>query len=352
MRDNDDRIDLAVRELAPEVPPMSEHAFDTGRERVLAGPGRRPRRSRRGLVAAAVLAVLTLGTVGVLNFSGTAPPANAEAVTLLTKAADVTADAPVGPGQYRYVKTTESRWRGVVLHGASSANCWFRTERTEETWIPADRNQDWLRRTTSTEPLETRSCTKDEAKNAPFASTEVSPWESRAKDGKFVWPASLVREGKPPAGLEPLSVRTQPAREIPPNIYHPTPEFLAGLPRDPQRLFTLLRDSTCAADVCALFGARGLLGSGQTTDELRAAVYRALTRIPGMSVADGQANLHGRIGTALRVITPEQTQDIIIDRETGDYIGDRTVRTESWGKVVESTSVASGITRELGAQPR
>ncbi|WP_143261689.1 CU044_5270 family protein [Allokutzneria sp. NRRL B-24872] len=334
---------------------MSEHAFESGRARVLAGPAtQQPQRSsRRWLVAAAVLGVLTLGTVSALNLGGTAPAANAEAVAVLTSAADVTTSAehaPVGPGQYRYVKTVESKWMGVVLNGASDANCWFRRERTEETWIPADWKQEWLRRVTLTEPLETRSCTKDQAVNAPFASTEITPWEARAKQGDFPQPKSRPGPGIKPA--DPTkSLGTQPKRdeELPPTLYRPTPEYLAKLPRDPQQLFVLLRDSTCLAEACALHAARSALDTGLIPDDLRAAMYRALTKIPGTTVGDRQANLGGRVGTAIRVTEPDRTLDLIIDPKTGDYIGARTVLN---GEVQDFSSVVTGVTGAIGTAPR
>ncbi|TCO52872.1 CU044_5270 family protein [Actinocrispum wychmicini] len=349
MRDNDDQVDLAVRTLAPDVPPMSDTAFTAGRDRIFAAVSDVPRRRRPVGRWIAAAAVITVATVGVLNFGGPGLTPNAEAVAVLTDAADVTVhttDIPVAPGQFRYVKEKRSRWMGVVLHGASSANCWFRYEQTEETWIPTDLNQDWLRRTTHTDPLETKSCTKEEAENAPFHTSTVTPWESRAKRGKFRDPDRVAR---PDSGGHPLE--GQPAPEIPANIFHPTPELLAGLPRDPRKLFIVLRDSTCLADACAFVGAQDMLGTGQIPGELRAAVYRAMTRIAGMKVADRQANLDGQTGIAIRLTDPHRVRDMIVDPKTGDYIGARTVQDSPAGPLSESSSVTTGVANTLGAPP-
>lgn len=361
MHDDDEKVDLAVRTLVPDVPPMSDAAFAAGRDRIFAelSPSAAPRQRRpvRRWIAAG--AVITVGTVGVLNFggSGITPPANAEAVQVLTNAADVTVrttDVPVGHGQYRYVKVKQSRWAGVVLHGAISANCWFRYEQTEETWIPADRDQDWLRRTTHTDPLEVKSCTIQEAKNAPYVRPAVTPWESRAKHGRFGDPDVLPRPGEVVSPLPPGVVHIEPrpnSEEPPPNIFHPTPELLAGLPRDPQKLFVLLRDSTCLEEACAFVGALDMLGTGQIPGELRAAVYRAMTKVPSMTVADRQANLDGRVGIAIRITDPGRVRDMIVDPKTGDYIGARDVEDTPAGQLTDSTAVTMGVADAIGAPP-
>ncbi|WP_344870310.1 CU044_5270 family protein [Allokutzneria multivorans] len=333
---------------------MSQHAFEAGRARVLAGPAaqQQQRTSRRWLAAAAGVTALTLGTVGALNLGGGAPPANAEAVAVLTSAADATTStkaAPGEPGQFRYIKKVESKWFGVVLNGAMSANCWYRQERTEETWIPADWKQEWQRRVAVTEPLETRSCTAEQAKNAPYGSTEI-PWEARAKNGDF--PPPKFRRGPglgAKVGPETLTPSSEPAKELPPSLYRPTPEYLAKLPRDPQRLFVVLRDSTCLADACAMHAARSALSTGQIPDDLRAAMYRAVAKIPGATVGNRQDNLGGRVGTAIRITEPSRTLDLIIDPKTGDYIGDRTVLD---GELHEFSSVVTGVTDAIGTAPR
>ncbi|MBP2322794.1 hypothetical protein JOF56_003179 [Kibdelosporangium banguiense] len=367
MRHDEDRVDFAVRDLAPDVPPMSETNFDAGRDRVLAGaagvqsPHRQP---RRWIGAAAAVAALTAGTMAVINFSDSGLTPSADAVTVLNTAADMTVnatDSPVGSGQYRYIKKKESRWLGVVLHGALDANCWYRYEQTEETWIPADRDQDWLRRTTHTEPLETKSCTKQEAMDAPFYFNEVTPWESRAKNGKFTLPDLVPpKQTAPPRsvpdGALPLGVnidKQEPAPPIPVSILNPTPEFLAGLTRDPQQLFVLLRDSTCLAEACAFHAAQSVLGTGEIPGDLRAAIYRALTKIPGMTTVDNLANLDGRTGIAIRVSDSQWkwTKDMIVDQSTGDYIGDRTLQDTSAGKLLDSSAVTIGVADAIGTPP-
>jgi hypothetical protein len=343
MRDDDDRVDLAVRELVPDVPPMSEESFAAGRDRVLAGaasstgryrrlaasrPGRRPRQRGQWIgVAAAVAAVVAVvgGTVAVFDFGGSDVTVNA-------------ADRPVGPGQYRYVKKTMSDWLPLFDHPDRSVDCLFRYEQTEETWIPADWNQEWLRRTSNTGPLEARPCSLDEA--ARYHSLEVTPWESRAQQGKF--------KQSPGVGLF-SDVEEGP--DDPPDIRHPTPEFLAGVPRDPQKLFELLRDSTCGQDFCALEGAVDMLDTGQVPSDLRTAVYRALTRGPGMTVVEDQANLDGRVGIAIRTSYYGWDRDMIFDPETGDYIGIRFVEGSDVGDTLQFSAVTTGVADAIGEPP-
>jgi hypothetical protein len=362
MHDDDNQVDLAVRRLAPDVEPMADLSFAARRALVLDAAASRtiaPRRRRpvRRWVAAA--AAITAVTVGVLNFggSGLTPPANAEAVAVLTGAADVTVqatDVPVGPGQYRYVKKTASQWNSVILHGASSGNCWFRYEETEETWIPADRDQDWLRRITRTDPLETKSCTMAEALHAPtFAMPPTPQRETRAKGGKFDHSVRVIPSGPDENGpIRFTPLEGAPAEESPVSIYHPTPEYLATFPRDPQKLFMTLRDMVCLGDTCAFVAAEGLLDTGQVPGELRAAVYQALTRIPGITVADRSANLDGRTGIAIRITGPGWARDLIVDPKTGDFIGSRgNLRDSPGGLLINSSSVTTGVADTIGAPP-
>ena len=366
MHDDDNQVDLAVRLLAPDVEPMTDLSFaarralvlDAAASRTIAPRQRRP--VRRWIAAAAAIAAVT---VGALNFggSGLTPAANAEAVAVLANAADVTVqtvDAPVGPGQYRYVKNKASQWVGIELQRAGgSADCFFRYEETTETWIPADRDQDWLRRFTRTDPLETKSCTMTELLHAPaFAMPPVPERETRAKGGRFDYSVRVIPSGTDESGairFTPLGGDQAAREESPVSIYHPTPEYLATFPRDPQKLFTKLRDLVClSGDGCAVVAAEGMLGTGQVPGDLRAAVYRALTRIPGMTVVDRQANLDGRVGIAIRIAGPGWFDDLIVDPKTGDYIGSRSnVKDSPGGSLLHSSAVTTGVADVIGAPP-
>jgi hypothetical protein len=356
MHDDDNQVDLAVRRLAPDVEPMTDLSFAARRAQVLDAAASRtiaPRQRRpvRRWIAAA--AAITAVTVGVLNFGGPGltPAANAEAVAVLTQAADVTVqatDVPVGPGQYRYVKKKESRWQVVALRGARSADCWLRYESTEETWIPTELDQEWLRRISNSDWLEAKYCTKEEAQHALSSAFPPIPpigasIEGRAKSGRFT----------PPLGADkPLGRDEMLSDRRPGNVLNPTPEFMAKLPRDPQKLFTVLKDAVCLGDVCAFVAAEEMLGTGRIPGELRAAVYRALTRIPGMTVVDRQANLDGRAGIAIRVTDPGRVRDLIVDPKTGDYIGTRNnVKDSPGGSLFDSSAVTTGVVDTIGAPP-
>lgn len=67
----------------------------------------------------------------------------------------------------------------------------------------------------------------------------------------------------------------------------------------------------------------------------------------------------GRVGVAMGVDDPAYPtrDDIIIDPATGQYLGERTVRSRTEGgieagTVTEFSAVATSVTDRLGAQPK
>jgi hypothetical protein len=77
----------------------------------------------------------------------------------------------------------------------------------------------------------------------------------------------------------------------------PTRQFLAGLPHDPDGLLRrIYRDSKGQGPSKhdeALVYIADVLRSGIIPADLRAALFRAAIRIPGMGVVEGRANLMG-----------------------------------------------------------
>jgi hypothetical protein len=86
--------------------------------------------------------------------------------------------------------------------------------------------------------------------------------------------------------------------------------------------------------------------------------YKAMAKIPGVTVLDRAVNLDGRTGTALGFNNAAEQRELIIDPATGDYLGQRTVAGEkpydSWikpGTVTQFSSFTVGVATKLGEIP-
>ena len=301
----------------------------------------RPRRStRRWLVGAAAVGVLVVGALlaQTVSFGGPAP-ATAEAVQTLDRAAAQTigaVDEPVGPGQYRYV-ATHAWWMATTsLPDRSFARL---AENLLETWAPADPQDEWLLRRDVTGNEQWVLGTEAEARAAGVADQRGWPeGEWRAPCGDFFAESQCQDAG---------------------SWQNPTAQWQAGLPTDPDALFERLRadaPDNGRGDAALFTYAADALRSGLVGKDVRAAIYQALTRVRGLEVTERQANLSGRVGIALGVDDGDRRQDIIIDPETGRFIGERQVATDDLddfeaGTVLTFTSVTTGVVDVIGVKP-
>lgn len=104
-----------------------------------------------------------------------------------------------------------------------------------------------------------------------------------------------------------------------------------------------------------------VLSSGIVPADLRAALYRVATRIPGVVISDSAANLDGRGGIAVGRVDSSGNirQDIIFDSAGGHAIGERVVLLHANtnddlylptpvnapnGSIIESTAIALDVT--------
>lgn len=300
------------------------------------GAGRRPRRRGRWLAVAAAVGVLTAGGLGALTLDpgGTSATAAEE----LIKAADLAArvvERPVGPGQYRYVRT---HYEGITGEWGSG-NAWT-TDMANEEWIPADRRDEWKLRFNI-----------HSVKWVPGHEGEGQPDGGPFKDGQeFV--------GK--CGMYSYFAEGYPDRCTVGSFHNPTPEFIAALPKDPAALLAKLREEGHGDDANAFMEALSALRSGQFPAEVRANLFRALAQLPGLVVTDKRANLDGKEGIALGKKYYDEFIEIIIDPANGDFIGTREVVAEDQtgdkgslkkGTIRQSSSVTSAIVDSLGARP-
>ncbi|XVV06617.1 CU044_5270 family protein [Actinosynnema sp. CA-248983] len=298
------------------------------------------RSKRRWVFGAAAVAVLVAAglVVQTVSFGRGPAPASAEAAATLDRAAAQSigaVDPPVGPGQYRYV-ATHAWW---MASGEGFARL---AENLLETWAPADEQGEWLLRRDVTGNQQWVVGTEEEAKAAGVPTDGGWPeGEWRAKCGGF-----FADAGKECADRG--------------SWQRPTAEWQASLPTDPDALFKRLRDDAPdngRGDAELLVYAADALRSGLIRSDVRANIYKALAKVPGLQVTEKQANLGGRLGTALGIDDGDMRQDIIIDPETGQFIGERQVTTSDMdqfkaGTVLEFTAVETGVVDRIGVKPQ
>jgi hypothetical protein len=317
---------VADRVIDPEARALLERILATPRarsgvrQRTVGVAGRPVAGSRRLVprhpVAGAMVALLAAGILVLAGLTPGGRPlgASAEATTLLSRAAVNATDPVVGPRQYLLV-TERGVFQGGVCHiqDGSRGGRYITVRRSglTKTWIPGDPSKPWVRRGTN-EP--DRFMSPEDARAARAGGcggTEPSSELERAHDGEW-----HDRHG-PRA----------------PSWQTPTPAFLAGLPHDPRALLErIYRDSRgqgpSRQGEALVFIADVLrAGAGIVPADLRAALFKAATRIPGVQVIDKRANLDGRTGVSVGRYEPKtrMRQELIFDPETGQVIGEREV---------------------------
>ncbi|HEX8518621.1 MAG TPA: hypothetical protein VF667_03420, partial [Pseudonocardia sp.] len=96
--------------------------------------------------------------------------------------------------------------------------------------------------------------------------------------------------------------------------------------------------------------ATDFLKTGAAPPDLRAALYRALAKVPGLAVTDGAAEVDGRRGTALGITDPDGNRlEMIVDPRTGAFLGTRT--TDADGTVQNVTTVTTAGADQIGVVP-
>jgi hypothetical protein len=266
---------------------------------------RAPRRTRRRVViataAAAVVAAGGLVVVDSLRIGDRPVGASAEAATLLRQAADAASgstDPVVGPDEYVRVTTV------AVQASASDDDIWLEIQ-TNELFVPGDSAREWVMRQGPRQPYRPEDA-ELAAEHGREGGTEG--YTARAVDGHFI------------LAVPPLE-----------DWESPTHAFLAGLPRDPQRLLDQLRryGDHPSRDWQALAVIARVLRTGLAPGDLRAALFQAAALIPGVELIEDQANLDGRTGVAVGydhgpALFGERFE-MIFDPDTGTLIGERSV---------------------------
>jgi hypothetical protein len=355
-----DPIDTLLAELRADVPEMSEQAFAAGRARVqeivapvavVATPEQdmsvTPMRKRpllrsppRLIASAAAVVALVAGVLVVqtVRSDDAVPVASAAVVVQLNSAADKVAakDQPLRPGQYRYL--TSRTWGLSTSHlvgddgTLTDMGLSYLREDVRELWVPADPKEECLLR--------------------------------QGPTGKYKWVVGDDEKARE-SGVDLPRPETSDLR-VPCGDFdgggwqQPSTEFLASLPRDPGQLYDRLRrDSTGHGGNLnqeMLTYATDALSTGLVPADLRAALYRALAKVPGLEITEKVANLDGRTGTAYGISADGVRRDVIIDPATGDFIGGREIDQDGVsgapaGTVTSYSSVSNPvIVDKLGAR--
>ena len=281
---------------------------------------------RTGL-AAGGLAALVAVAVAVAAAPAEKPVSPAPA--MLDAAAVVTPANPVaGPGQYLRISTRAEYLAAYYPPPGTGAATGYLSPELQEMFLPHDPAAKPIRRTTYLEP---------KVFYGPGAREQAAA-DRAAQIPKVVVAAGPFEPENGEAGGGPS----------------PQPLDQDALPRDPGSLLAVLRAHHLLpgirADDNAFQQAADMLRQGDVKPDLRAALYRALALIPGISISDGAAVLDGTTGTAFTLATfaGEARQEIVIDPRTGQFIGERLISVKGFGAippgtVVESTAVTLAV---------
>jgi hypothetical protein len=308
---------------------------------------RDPRRrlGRRVAAVAGLAAVLTAAVVAVDTVTHDGRPltgASASAAEKLNAAADRALrarDPVVRPGQYLYTRTVEET-TVTVLGDGRTGTVTYMHRNLYEVWRPADWNGEWMLR--RTDDAESHVLRPGDGKKLP--------------GGRLPAPTTTVLRAPGGDFHHSGGSRTGSWQE-------PTPEFMAGLPRDPRQLLKRVyadsKDQGNDPQTEAFVYVTDILRSGVVPADLRAALFRAAALIPGMQVVDDAVNLDGRQGVAVaRTGHAGIRTELVFDPGTGQVIGERQVATRPLsdlripaGTPVEYTAVTSAVVDRMGQTP-
>ncbi len=340
-------------------------SLDKAREKLMAemneAPTRRPRVWPRLAVAAAAAGVAAAGVVVWTNSGQPAPSPHAapggaspqvellSAPQLLEKAAAGAAAPAVAAGQFRFIDVHTSVVFSSVTpvpvgSTATPTGFSYLIEQREQKWIPSDYRQVWLdRRMWLGEPKWVGG-TMPRNETTPPKPADYDTGDRKGACGDFF--ANAKATTKKVCGD--------------PNDWE-SPAFYDKLPRDVDGLYAQMLQLSKAKGGkpdTTFHAALLVLQEGLMPADVQPLWYKAMAKIPGVTVLDRAVNLDGRTGTALGFKNEAEQRELIIDPATGDYIGQRTVAGEkpydSWikpGTVTQLSSFTVGVATKLGEPP-
>lgn len=326
-----DELTLLRKVREPEA--VSEEALSRGRAALFGRmTATAPRRSHRGmkiaglgaLAAGALTAALVLtNVVGLAGWRGGAEPAAAEVLHSAALAAVESSDPVLGQGQYLLVATSSVHSATIQTRDGENAAYLFSSE--DELYIPADREDDWVWSRHAPSVYQTFG-----PASAAAAATAEPPHPGET-DELLQAPGGAFYGGEAGGGYGDL----------------------ADLPRDPVQLLNHIYRVTLGAgpspDGEALVYIADRLRTGVVPADLRAAFYEAAALIPGVTITEEQATLDGRTGIAIgRDEGSSFRQEIIIDPDTGLFIGEREITLTGLLDIPAGTAVSwSAVTTSV-----
>ncbi|WP_437094065.1 CU044_5270 family protein [Streptomyces sp. enrichment culture] len=170
----------------------------------------------------------------------------------------------------------------------------------------------------------------------------------------------LLREtGRGEWARDPDAQPGEPGYEVTTNYRH-----LSTLPTDPEEMYRWLRKTAPEHSGQETHQAMFVLAAGLIRDaivppEQSAALYRAVARIPGVTIVENAVDAAGRKGVAVAREDPDNpTRDEwIFDKKTFEFLGERSVASEDYSDVEEGTVTSNtavlrrAIVDEAGQRP-
>ncbi|MFD5712731.1 CU044_5270 family protein [Streptomyces pharetrae] len=152
-----------------------------------------------------------------------------------------------------------------------------------------------------------------------------------------------LEEGEKPMWIEPDVRRGGPGWEVSSFYRH-----LETLPTDPDAMYDYLRETapeySGQEPDQAMFELVGqLMRNAIVPPAQAAALYRAVARIPGVTVVEHAVDAAGRQGVAIARQDPDNDirDEWIFDEETHEFLGERSVASADWSDVEEGTVVSN-----------
>jgi len=278
---------------------------------------------RFGLVTVGIGAVAAaLIVTGVIVPAGGNGGATAQAAGFLTSAALATietSDPVVAPGQFLRIETTQV---SGVSDGTREAPM-YQSAAMHVLYIPEDRSDTWV---WERHDLPSIGYFTGEGK-AAAARSDADPDRYADSDlnGVLRSEAGAFYGGSPKTG-----------------------EPYADLSRDPEtlrdHLYDEYRGGSSSIDEDVWVRITEILSSGEAPADLRAALYRTMALLPGVTIIENEATLDGRTGVALGYTEPARgsiwRDEIIIDPATGLLIGDREVTLGDYEDIPAGTTLS------------
>lgn len=315
-----------LRKVRNDVAEPTTEALNEGRAALFArigGTESAGKPKRRGIriaglsaLGAGVVTVALVATnvVGLAGWRGGAELAAAEVLHSAALAAVETSDPVVGPGEYLQVATTAVYSATASTEEVERASYLFITK--DELYLPADLDDDWVWLRHPSETYQTFGPGSEAVAEA------TGDPRLGVKDELLRAPGGGFYGGQKGGGYGALD----------------------SLPRDPVQLLNHIHlvtvgQSNSPDDAAMVFIAERLR-TGVIPADLRAAFYNAAALIPGVTITENQATLDGRTGIAIgRDEGTLDRQEIIIDPETGMYIGERRVTLSGFDDIPAGTVV-------------